>query len=351
MTGTCTRCHHTGRLARSDLCKTCYQQLWRAGTLPPAPHPARHPHPPIDCTHERRHQHGTRTAYVVDRCRCDACTEANRDWARDHARQAAAAAWDPTLQPYVSGDIVRAHIAQLRAAGMGRRAIAAAAGLAESTLCGIMHGYHADDPNHPHHRPPRLKVRREVAERILSVTFTPAPHAVVDATGTRRRMQALVAVGWSQARLASRLGITETSLCRILAGSGGVLQATADAAAAAYEEWWRGPSAGASRAARGSITRARQHAARQGWLPPLAWDDDTIDDPDTEPHTGPALAGRAAIDARTAARIEDARELLTLGEDPVRIADRLEVPLDSLAKLLARRAPDIAAPFARAKAS
>ncbi|MGO5480449.1 hypothetical protein ACTQVS_09920, partial [Anaerovoracaceae bacterium HCP3S3_H6] len=31
-------------------------------------------------------------------------------------------------------------------------------------------------------------------------------------------------------------------------------------------------------------TRVRNYAERQGWAPPAAWDDDTIDDPTATPH-------------------------------------------------------------------
>jgi hypothetical protein len=37
----------------------------------------------------------------------------------------------------------------------------------------------------------------------------------------------------------------------------------------------------------GPSTRARDAAARRGWVPPLAWDDDEIDDPQARPARGP----------------------------------------------------------------
>ncbi len=37
---------------------------------------------------------------------------------------------------------------------------------------------------------------------------------------------------------------------------------------------------------RRNITRAKAMAERYGWPPPLAWDDDTIDDPDAQPQAG-----------------------------------------------------------------
>ena len=42
---------------------------------------------------------------------------------------------------------------------------------------------------------------------------------------------------------------------------------------------------------RGSVLKARRHAARQGWPPPLAWDDEDLDNPHAQPHQPPAMSG------------------------------------------------------------
>jgi hypothetical protein len=43
-----------------------------------------------------------------------------------------------------------------------------------------------------------------------------APGTPVDATGTRRRVEALVATGWSRAKLGERLGIEPTGMSELL---------------------------------------------------------------------------------------------------------------------------------------
>ncbi|MDD7813655.1 hypothetical protein PP713_13885 [Mycobacterium sp. CSUR Q5927] len=123
-------------------------------------------------------------------------------------------------------------------------------------------------------------VRVETARRVMSVRIPGRVVAdgtgFVDATGTRRRLQALRVAGWSALELARQLGCSESMVCKRNHQS--IVRAST--AAAVVELFNRlqlipGPS-----------ERARRHAARKGWLPPLAFDDDTIDDPAAKPNLG-----------------------------------------------------------------
>lgn len=110
------------------------------------------------------------------------------------------------------------------------------------------------------------------------------PAGYVDATGTRRRLQALTALGYDQKHLAGRLGISRPAI-GYLTGSrtSTVHRATAAAAAELYDELsMRVAPAGFT------ATYARAVARRNGWPPPLAWDDDTIGDPAARPQCRPA---------------------------------------------------------------
>lgn len=102
-------------------------------------------------------------------------------------------------------------------------------------------------------------------------------HALtVDSTGTRRRIQALHAIGWTWAALAPELGITRSGV-GLLAGDRNPTSyaSTAQRVAEVYERLCMAPPVGSA------AKRARTNAARQGWLPPLAWED--IDDPGEQP--------------------------------------------------------------------
>lgn len=97
---------------------------------------------------------------------------------------------------------------------------------------------------------------------------------VVDGTGTRRRIQALMALGWNGDAIDALIGRRRTYTVAVLRGTGPVQRSTADLYRAAYDHLSMklGPS-----------WHTRNRARRNGWLPPLAWDDDRIDDPSYTP--------------------------------------------------------------------
>jgi transcriptional regulator with XRE-family HTH domain len=203
----------------------------------------------------------------------------------------------------VDAEPVREHLRALAAAGIGHRQAGELAGVSSGSMSKILYGG-------PGNRPPSKRVRPQTAAAILAVRPSPgqlAPGALMDITGTRRRAQALVACGWSQARLARELGLTAANFCGMLRRDQ-VTAATARAVSDLYDRLWNRPPPEHDQHTRGAAARARNHAGRQGWAPPLAWDDDQIDDP----HGRPAEGWRrpARITRRSAALAEDARELM-----------------------------------------
>lgn len=227
-----------------------------------------------DCQHPRaRHQHGTRNAYILDKCRCRPCTDACAAYERARTRRVIRETYHPDESRMVDAEPVRAHVRALSAQGMGWKRVARAANVANGTLYPILYGKHSPDPREC--RPPRKRISRDIADRILAVHPVLADGARTDATGTRRRLQALVAVGYSRAWLAEQIGVTPSNATALFAGHRQqVLARTAKAVAELYERSWSTP---------GQRSRARNDALRLGWAPPLAWDDDTIDDPDVGP--------------------------------------------------------------------
>lgn len=230
-----------------------------------------------DCPHPRaRHVHGTRVAYVRDRCRCTDCTAANTAAGRAVHRAQTFGRW----RPFVDAAPVRKHIRALRAAGIGVEQIAILAGISTS---------HVRDLGHPgRDGEPRIRrVRPETAQRILRIRIDQAdraPRSHVDATGTRRRLQALIAVGWPHGELAARLRRGSASLRRSML-SDSVTAQTAQDVSALYEQMWNLRPPQSTDDQRAVAQAARAFGADRGWLPPLAWDDiDTDLDPrhDTE---------------------------------------------------------------------
>lgn len=280
--------------------------------LKPRPLPR---HENCDCP-KAIHRHGERTTYVVHKCRCDACREDNTESMRRLRRDKLYGRhWLVDAEP------VRQHLRWLSSQGMGWKPAARAAGVATSTAHSILYGKLLTQPGHPEHRPPRKKVSKAVADRILAVQPTLQDGAIVNPVGTRRRIQALVARGWSLSQLAKRLGVAPTNFSRSIYSSG-VLEGTRKAVAALYEQLWDQEPPTGTRWEKIAATKARRYAAERGWLPPMAWDDDTIDDPTTQPTT--------SDDDPTVDPADELRWLLDQYENPQHAAERLGITRNTL---------------------
>lgn len=215
-------------------------------------------------------EHGTRAKYVIDKCRCEPCKTANRAAENHRYRQQAYGRW----QPYVDAEPARAHVRMLMDYGYGWKRIAEMAGVGRGTVEKLLYG--------ARHRgmQPSKGIRPETAAKLLAVQ--PDGERLggavsVDATGTRRRLQALVAAGWPQAQLADRLGMHRSNFGTMLR-SEQVFASTERAARKLYDALWKQDPRDSGVDAQ-AYSRARNHAAARQWAPVGAWDDDTIDDP------------------------------------------------------------------------
>lgn len=224
-------------------------------------------------TTARREAPHHRSLYCVKEFNCQRpeCRARNAEYSRRRYRQIGYGTW----QPLVDAEPVRQHIAALRDAGHSLPAIQKKARISAATLARLLY----DGVN-----PRANRIRTDVAARILTLPVTPAPvtpNTTIDATGTRRRIQALVAMGWTYTALAPHLGFHPRRLTD-LARAERVLASTAARIADRYRvvQTWNPAGHGVPAA---SQTMARNIAAREGWHGPLAWDD--IDDPDCQPET------------------------------------------------------------------
>ena len=212
--------------------------------------------------------------YKLDGCRCYTCgwAVATYNDQREHAMRRGI--W----QPWTDAAPVAEHLRNLQQCGLGLRRIAELAGVDRKRLQAILTGRPERGTG------PQEQVRPALAAAVLAVepTFANiAPSTPVGATGTSRRLQALVAGGWPQARLAERLSMTPGNFGTMLHREQ-VTAATHRAAVALYDQLWR-----ADPAAHGvdnqAISRARNQAKANTWPPVGAWDDDTIDNPSAFP--------------------------------------------------------------------
>ncbi|GAA2037471.1 hypothetical protein GCM10009740_31610 [Terrabacter terrae] len=261
--------------------------------------------PEAPCQHDNRHQHGDRARYTLDGCRCRACRDANVAYNRQLARRHLYG-----RPPLVDANPARDHVRALQAAGMGWKRIAEAAGLDHSVITKLIYGARG--------RKPSVTIQPASAEKILAVRLELAPAAVVDSIGSARRVQALLCLGWSVPRIAEAAGVDRQAIDRALRG-GSVLASTRNAIRDVYDRLWNATPPQAEKSDRIAATRARRRAAASGWVPPLAWDDDSIDDPTATPDLG---------DTRTTNRGRNTEDLVEdveflLDEQPLATAQQL----------------------------
>lgn len=263
--------------------------------------------------------HGTYSSYSLAGCQCTPCLEAGATYRGNRRRAIAYGTW----QPFMDAEPVRRHVKALQAHGLGIRQIAAVSGVNRSQIEAIAHGRGG--------RPPSQRVRPTNAQRILAVrpTFDNlAPAAFVGSVGSHRRLKALVYCGWTQAKLAEHLGMTKKNFWTLMQAQR-ITVAKAITIRDLYDRLWNRPPPEHTQHHRAAATRARRYARAQGFAPPLAWDEEAIDDPAAVPELGEKVP-------RTVALLENFEELTALGYTSDQAAERLEVSRDYLLELRRR---------------
>jgi transcriptional regulator with XRE-family HTH domain len=163
------------------------------------------------------------------------------------------------------------HLAALAALGIKSKRVSELSGVSYPAVVRIAKG-----------KAPR--VRTTTADKILAVPLSRdllRPRARIDAVGARRRLQALIAIGWSRAKLEEKIGIGADHLSRIING-GGARADTIQRITQAYEKLWNTPPVEETRGDRYAARGARREAEEKDWPRPAEWDDDLIDLPDAE---------------------------------------------------------------------
>ena len=178
------------------------------------------------------------------------------------------------IKRYRSTDEVRERILWLQEQGFTCTAIASAAGVDRGTVLNVMSGKNR-------------MITLKTEKKIMAVTpddiyLRTGKKGYVPDVGAVRRIQALITMGWRYKDLNERCGIRTE---KIGLGAGWIFREHHEKIVRLYDELWdkRGP------ATQGNITKA----LNKGWHVPMAWDDDTIDDPAAEPF-GTVTERRAA---------------------------------------------------------
>lgn len=203
---------------------------------------------------------------------------------------------------YVVADDTRTRLQDLAQTRVPLRALADASGLSDTALARILQGRHGH-------------VQRRTADRVAAVTLTEVydrASGLVPSIGAVRRVEALMALGWRKSDLLAH-GVPPVQLVtrpRHLISADGWRQVRQ-----VYDRLSMTP---------GSCPTTRNRAAARGYVPPLAWDEETMDDPRAGPDRGrrsdegvdPVAIARAVSAITSAAAVGgwDARIRLTRNE-------------------------------------
>jgi hypothetical protein len=175
--------------------------------------------------------------------------------------------------------------------------------------------------------------------------------------GAVRRIQALLAVGHrhediTAAMLTANPAVGTRSQMVLHQRGIWIARDTRDAVCAAYDQLAMVP---------GLSGKTRRLAAKYGYAPPLAWDDDSLDDPNGQPHLGVAdeqldevaveriMAGtlRETGFHNSPERIEAIRRLVESGWTDREVGDRVGISKDAVLKIRARKDIPAAMPTGR----
>lgn len=215
-----------------------------------------------------------------------------------------------------------AHLARLQASGLNINRIMRITGLPERTL---------------REMPKRTMLWSTTAEKVLAIDPTTSivegepPAGLLPVIGTRRRLQSLVAIGYTHVGLARRLGLTVAGLDRLVLDSHSLASDQVRVATARKADMlWRELQHVHPKRTHASVA-ARKRANARGWAVPFAWDEDAIDNPNAEPQLPEDPDG---------AWFDDYRELRALGLTNDHIAERWGLQRESLRQRLHRLLPD-----------
>jgi hypothetical protein len=216
------------------------------------------------------------------------------------------------LKRLTSPERAQIHVQALTAQnGFSIRSIADASGVAPAAISELNRGVCSG-----------LKVVTE--KLILAVTAEmilnrPNREGFVPNIGARRRLQALMVIGYRHSDLTPKLGFSSAV---VLSQAGNwISQRKHDKVKDVYEQLWDtfGPA---------PLT-SRVRVANSGYLPPLAWDDESIDDPNAVPENGDGTKKGDAL-------VEDVDFLVRTGASAEEIGQRTGMAWTSIERQLHR---------------
>jgi len=140
--------------------------------------------------------HGTRAKYVVEKCRCEPCTNANRTYQRQRDRHTRRVRYgiEAESPPFIDSTEARDHLLWLSSVGVGKRRVSELTGISLSAIDKLRQGK-------------RTKCRPDTAAKILGIGRSKASDgAFIDAKKTWQLIDDLVKHGFTKQDIAIALG-------------------------------------------------------------------------------------------------------------------------------------------------
>lgn len=221
-------------------------------------------------------KHGTASGYNK-KCRCEPCTTAKTEAQRKYRRRTVYGVVD-----LVDVDAVKAHVDYLRENGYGIGHISAISGVSVSTINWII-GTGSGET-----RRETKRLRQDNAEAILAIQVGDvAPgfgkYLPVPAKPARRRLRALVRVGYSREQIAEEAGLSVDSINKIIRAkvtTCGLV--TREKIFDAYSRMDHDGPVPTTKAEWVAYDKRKAEASKKGWVPPSGWKD--IDDLSDRPN-------------------------------------------------------------------
>lgn len=143
-------------------------------------------------------EHGELAKYVIEKCRCEQCTESARVYNRN--RQRAINRPDGQWEPYISASETRKHLKGLMAIGIGPKTVAQVSGVPHGSISKILYGDYGRKTK------PSRRIRKTTAEKLLAVNAARVTGAQrIPAGPTWVLLDDLIARGFTKTWLAQHL--------------------------------------------------------------------------------------------------------------------------------------------------
>jgi len=250
------------------------------------------------------YEHGRTVGYVKG-CRCEKCVDNHRRRCKSYNVRKHAHGGSTTVDA-ARAAVVLAEMAERMTLSEIGRALGTSHGWVSKVIRGDIK---------------RINPDRE--RTVLRVgNHRPGGRTAVPALGTKRRLQALHAMGYTWVALAAETGYSVGGLKSVTRGEWDVVEArNAEAVRDAYERLSMVLPTSDDPHQRSAINSARNKSRRYGWPPPLAWNNP--DDPAERPD---------AWHYKPATRLESFAELAERGAGVSEMCRRLELTRAALQK-------------------